>query len=174
MVTSALLGDRLSSIHNGVIANNTVVADGRIPTPGCTAANVSVGDKTHAGASSNNTVVRNNLTSQLEIYARPCSVKADHNVIILGSVSPELIWYVNGAAQFSGKPGTYMNGNIIDSGGTKSEFVNFNPSTLTYNMMLKAGAPAIGAGTATGAPTVDILGAPRAPPYTAGAYAYPR
>ena len=53
-----------------------------------------------------------------------------------------------------------MNGNIIDSGGAKSEFVNFNPSTLTYNMMLKAGAPAIGAGTATGAPTVDILGAP--------------
>ena len=91
----------------------------------------------------------------------PASVTADHNVIILGSVSPELIWYVNGAAQFIGKPGTYMNGNIIDSGGTKSEFVNFNPSTLTYNLMLKAGAPAIGAGTATGAPTVDILGAPR-------------
>jgi hypothetical protein len=42
---------------------------------------------------------------------------------------------------------------------------------------LKAGAPAITAGTATGAPTVDILGVTRAtsPPngFTAGAYGYP-
>ena len=173
VITTACWGIAFSSIHNGVIANNTVVADGRIAAPGCVGANVSVGDKTHAGASSNNTVVRNNLTSQLEITTPASSVTADHNVIILGSVSPELIWYVNGVAQFIGKPGTYMNGNIIDSGGTKSEFVNFNPSTLTYNLMLKAGAPAIGAGTATGAPTVDILGAGRAAPYTAGAYAYP-
>ncbi len=159
MITTACWGIAFSSIHNGVIANNTVVADNLIPAAGCVGANVSVGDKTHAGASSNNTVVRNNLTSQLEITTPASSVTADHNVIILGNVSPELIWYVNGVAQFSGKPGTYMNGNIIDSGGAKSEFVNFNPSTLTYNMMLKAGAPAIGAGTATGAPTVDILGA---------------
>ena len=80
---------------------------------------------------------------------------------------------MNGVVQYLGKPGSYANGNIIDSGGSKSEFVDFNPSTLAYNMMLKAGAPAIGAGTATGAPTVDILGAPRAAPYTAGAYSYP-
>ena len=83
-----------------MIANNTVVADGRIAAPGCVGANVSVGDKTHAGASSNNTVVRNNLTSRLEINTPTPSVTADHNVIILGSVSPELIWYVNGVAQY--------------------------------------------------------------------------
>jgi len=174
VITTACWGIAFSSIHNGVIANNTVVTDGRIAAPGCVGANVSVGDKTHAGASSNNTVVRNNLTSQLEITTPASSVTTDHNVIILGNVSPELIWYVNGAVQYLGKPGTYANGNIIDSGGPNSEFVNFNPSTLTYNLMLKAGAPAIGAGTAAGAPTVDILGAARAAPYTASAYGYPR
>ncbi len=37
--------------------------------------------------------------------------------------------------------------------------------------MLKAGAQAICAGTASGAPTVDILGDARTVPYSAGAYA---
>ncbi len=69
------------------------------------------------------------------------------------------------------KPGTYLNSNIIDSGGAKAEFVNFSPSTLTYTVLLKAGAQAIGAatvGTAT-----DIVGYTRVAPYTAGAYSYP-
>ena len=78
-----------------------------------------------------------------------------------------------GSPNCFGKPGTYGNGNIIDSGGAKSEFVNFNPSTLTYTMMLKAGAQAIGAGAGTGAPTLDILGVKRVAPYAAGAYSYP-
>jgi hypothetical protein len=79
---------------------------------------------------------------------------------------------VNGAIQYLGQPGTYTNSNIIDSGGAKSEFVNFNSATLTYNVMLKAGAQAIGSGT-TGAPTVDILGVTRKAPYAVGAYSYP-
>jgi len=40
-------------------------------------------------------------------------------------------------------------------------------------VLLKSGAQAIGAGTATGAPTLDIIGVARKAPYTAGAYAYP-
>ena len=99
------------------------------------------------------------------------------------------IWHVNGATQDLGKAGTYANSNIIDSGGAQSEFANFNPATLTYDVLLKAGAPAICAGTA-GPPTVDIpplptvdfLGVTRqrqascaatTPGYAAGAYAYP-
>jgi hypothetical protein len=85
----------------------------------------------------------------------------------------ETSWYVNGAIQYLSNPGTYANGNIIDSGGAKSEFVNFNPATLTYNVMLKAGAQAIGAGAA-GAPTIDILGVKRTAPYPVGAYSYPK
>ena len=63
VITSACWGIAFSSIHNGLIANNTVVSDD-LPSPGC-AATVSVGDKTHEGASSSNTAVRNNLASQL-------------------------------------------------------------------------------------------------------------
>jgi hypothetical protein len=31
---------------------------------------------------------------------------------------------VNGVIQYLGKPGAYANGNIIDAGGVKGEFVN--------------------------------------------------
>ena len=65
-----------------------------------------------------------------------------------------------------------MNGNIIDTEGAKGEFVNFNPATLTYTVLLKSSAQAIGAGVA-GAPTTDILGVTRAAPYAAGAYSFP-
>jgi hypothetical protein len=165
LITSACWGIHFVSIHNSLIANNTVADDGLVATPGCLA-DVSVGAST-------NTVVRNNLTSQLDVDTRGSGVVADHNVAMFAP-GPRISWYVNGVVQYLGAPGTYGAGNIIDSGGAKSEFVNFNPAALTYNTMLKAGAQAIGAGAATGAPALDILGATRAAPYTAGAYAYPQ
>jgi hypothetical protein len=170
VITSACWGVTFSSIHNGLIANNTVVEDGLFSVPGCIAS-IAVGDKTHQGASSNNTAVRNNLASRLSVYNLDSGVKADHNVGMC-CVGPEFSWYVNGVIQYFGKPGTYANGNIIDTGAPKSEFANFNPLTLTYNVLLKSGAQAIGAGTA-GAPTVDIIGVARKAPYTVGAYSYP-
>ena len=170
VITSACWGIAFSSIHNGLIANNTVLSDS-FPSPGCAVA-VSVGDKTHEGASSSNTAVRNNLTSRLSVYNLDSGVEADHNVMILG-VSPEIIWYANGAAQYIGQPGTYSNGNIIDSTGSAGEFANFNPATLTYDVLLKSTGQAVRAGTATGAPTFDIIGVPRSAPYAVGAYAYP-
>jgi hypothetical protein len=173
VITSACWGIDFASIHNSLIADNTVVADGLVATPGCAGANVAVGEATSEGSPSSNTLVRNNLTNQIEVYNVDNGVEADHNVIMSGGFSPMLIWYVGGAPQYIGKPGTYANSNIIDSGGPKSEFANFNPATLTYNVMLKSGAQAIGAGTATGAPALDIFGVPRQAPYTAGAYGYP-
>ncbi len=74
--------------------------------------------------------MRNNLTSQLNVDTRGSGVVADHNVVTL-SAGVGIGWYVNGVIQYLGKPGTYANGNIIDAGGTKSEYVNFNPSTLS-------------------------------------------
>ena len=65
-----------------------------------------------------------------------------------------------------------MNGNIIETEGAKGEFVNFNPATLTYTVLLKSTAQAIGAGVA-GAPTTDIAGVKRTAPYAVGAYSYP-
>ena len=79
VITSACWGIHFSSIHNSLIANNTVVDDGLVSTPGCPA-DVSVGDKTHEGPSSSNTVVRNNLASQLNVDTRDSGVVADHNV----------------------------------------------------------------------------------------------
>jgi hypothetical protein len=177
VVTSACWGIVFYSIHNSLIINNTVVGDGLIATPGCTAT-ISVGDKSHEGPSSSNTALRNNLASRLIIYNLDSGVAADHNVIMTGSVEPLIAWYAKGVVQYLGSPGIYANNNIIDSGGAKSEFVNFNPATLTYNLLLKTGADAIGTGTLTGAPTVDILDAKRQPSLstsatTAGAYSYP-
>jgi hypothetical protein len=170
VITSACHGITFGSIHNSLIADNTVVEDGRVATPGCVAA-INVGGATHQGSLSSYTAVRNNLTSRLNVDTRNIGVGADHNVAMC-CAGPEISWYVNGVIQYNSKVGAYPNGNIIDAGGTKAEFVNFNPAALTYNVLLKSGAQAIGAGTAAGA-SVDILGVKRTAPYTAGAYAYP-
>jgi Right handed beta helix region len=171
IVTSACSGIGFGSIHNSLIANNTVLEDGLYSTPGCVAA-IDVGGATHEGTLSTNTVIRNNLTTQLNVDTRDVGVTMDHNVVLCCGPGPFITWYVNGVVQFLSQPGTYGNGNIIDTEGPKGEFINFNPATLTYTVMLKSGATAIGAGIA-GAPTVDILGVTRAAPYAAGAYSYP-
>ena len=164
VITNTCKAIAFSSIHNSLIANNTVAEDGPVATPGCIA-QVTVGAaKQHHRAEQSHEPVY--------VDTRGSGVVADHNVVTW-SAGVGIAWYVNGVIQYIGKPGTYGNGNIIDAGGTKSEYVNFNPSTLTYNVMLKAGAQAIGAGTASGAPTLDILGVKRVAPYTAGAYSYP-
>jgi hypothetical protein len=111
-----------ASVHNSLIADNSFVGDLLVSTPGCTAT-VAVGDKTHEGASSSNTVVRNNLASQLSVYNLDSGVVADHNVAMCCS-GRAIAWYVNGVIQYLGKPGAYANGNIIDAGGVKGEFVN--------------------------------------------------
>jgi hypothetical protein len=53
---------------------------------------------------------------------------------------------VNGVLQYYTKAGTYSNcanvANIKVATGPATEFVEFNPSTLTYNIELKAGAAA--------------------------------
>ena len=169
VITSACHGITFSSIHNSLVADNTVVEDGLVSVPGCTAA-INVGGASHEGSVSTNTVVRDNLTTQLNVDTRDVGVTMNHNVALCCK-GPEITWYVNGAIQWLSQPGTYGNGNIIETQGTKGEFVNFNPATLTYNVLLKSGATAIGAGIA-GAPTIDILGVTRAAPYAAGAYAF--
>ena len=171
VITSACHGITFGSIHNSLIANNTVVEDGLFPTPGCVAA-INIGGATHEGPLSTNTVVRNNLTSQLNVDTRNTGVVPDHNVVLCCGPGPFIAWYVNGVAQFLSQPGVYTNGNIIEAAGAKGEFLNFNPATLTYTVLLKSTGQAVGAGAA-GGPTTDIAGARRTAPYAAGAYGYP-
>jgi hypothetical protein len=176
VVTSACSGINFSSLHAGKIMNNTVVADGLLPTAGCVPI-VSIGDKTHEGTSSSGSVLRNNLASGVNVYNLDPGVTADHNVGISSGSGVVFVYYVNGVGRFFGTPGgTYASG-VIASGGPVAEFgpTNWNPSTLTFNVELQAGAQAIGAGTATGAPGVDIMGVARNPQQPdAGAYSYPQ
>jgi hypothetical protein len=79
VVTSACWAIAFWSIHNSLIVNNTVVGDGLMATPGCTAT-ISVGDKSHEGPSSSNTALRNNLASRLIVYNLDSGVEADHTV----------------------------------------------------------------------------------------------
>jgi len=172
VITSACWGIAFSSVHGGLIANNTVVNDGLIATSGGCQPAVSVGDKTAGGSSSDDVTVINNLANVVSVYNLDPGVVAAHNVG-MATAGAVFSWYVSGVAKFYGSPGTYGNANIIAAGGPASEFVDFDPSTLTYNVMLKSGAPAIGAGIATDAPAVDILGVTRTAPYDAGAYSSP-
>ena len=171
VITSACTGIGFSSVHGGLIANNTVVNDGLLAASSICSPGVGVGDKTAGGSSSGGVAVINNLANVITVYNLDFVVAA-HNVG-MATAGAVFAWYVNGVATYYGSPGTYGNANIIAAGGPAAEFVDFDPSTLTYNVTLKTGAPAIGAGLATGAPAVDILGVKRTAPYDAGAYSYP-
>jgi hypothetical protein len=98
VVTSACWGITFGSIHNSLVANNTVVDDGFGLVPGCIAA-VAVVGKTSEGPLSTNTVVRNNLASQIDVDNRDSVVEADHNVGMCCK-GQELSWYVNGVLHF--------------------------------------------------------------------------
>ncbi len=49
-------------------------------------------------------------------------------------------------------------------------FVSFDPAKFVYDLRLRPGAPAIGAGNSAEAPPVDITGAPRGGRIDVGAY----
>jgi hypothetical protein len=133
-----------------------------------------VGGATHEGSDSSNVRITNNLAEHFVIEDNGApTVTFDHNVA-LNSYQPFVHW--NGAAwTYSYPAGTDANGNkaFATAVSYASQFQAWNPAALTFNLMLKAGSVAIGAGTASGVPTVDIFSAPRATPYTVGAYSYP-
>ncbi len=173
VITSACWGISFSSVNGGLIVNNTSVNDGLIAGSDKCSPAISIGDKTPGGSSSSGVTLRNNLANVITVCNLDHDVTMDHNVG-MATAGPVFTWYVNGVGTYFGKPGTYGNANIIAAGGPASEFVDFDPSTLTFNVKLKAGAAAIGAGLATSAPAFDILGDKRTVPYDAGAYSYPQ
>lgn len=84
----------------------------------------------------------------------------DHNICL--AIEGDCRW----------KPGEYRDGNMVDARGAEGEFVTFDPAKLVFDLRLKAGARAIGAGNPDGAPPADIRGAARGNPVDAGAYRY--
>ncbi len=171
IVTSSGNGIVFGNLTNSIIANNTLIPDG-IETgfPFITI------QPTTAGFTDAYLRVFNNLTSGLNMQSQDPTITADHNVVMTGAGGPLIFWYIKGVGTYIGKPGTYGNANLIDGCGTACEFgAGYSPSTFTYNLMLQANAPAIGAGSATGAPSLDILGDERTTTQEdAGAYSYPQ
>jgi hypothetical protein len=174
IVTSACWGIYFGSIHNSLIASNTVVDDGLVSTPGCTA-DVAANGRTHQGPSSSNVRLSNNFADHFGVNSQgDTNITADHNVSIT-TTGFQGYNATTGQIYYFTPAGTDANGNITPASALNpaSQFVTWSPSTLSYNVMLKAGAKAIGAGSAAGA-RMDILGYTRIAPYAAGAYSYPR
>jgi Right handed beta helix region len=177
VVTSSCWGIFYGSVHGGRIINNTVVDDGTdagTKNPAgkvvCRPA-ITVGDKTHQGSPSNDVIIRNNIANHLTIYNLNPNMTMDHNICLGIDGKCQIITYVNGKPDWGTvKPGIYRDRNIIDGRGPRSMFVNFDPAKFDFDLRLKSGAPAIGAGNPEGAPPIDVTGAPRRSPVDVGAY----
>jgi hypothetical protein len=177
VATSSCWGIFYGSVHGGKIINNTVVDDGTdagTKNPAgkvvCRPA-ITVGDKTHQGSPSNDVIIRNNIANHLTIYNLNPNMTMDHNICLGIDGKCQIITYVNGKPDWGTvKPGIYRDRNIIDGRGPRSMFVNFDPAKFVFDLRLKPGAPAIGAGNPEGAPPIDVTGAPRRSPVDVGAY----
>ena len=173
VVTTACWGIFFSSSRNGKIINNTVVADNLMPAPGNCKPLVVVGDKTHQGPSSSDNIIRNNIANGLNIYNLAPNMTMDHNICLAINGKYQIITYVNGKPNFGVfKPGEYADHNIIDRRGAEGMFIAFDPAKFVYDLRLKSGAIAIGAGNSAEAPPADITGAPRGSRVDVGAYQY--
>jgi hypothetical protein len=171
VVTSACWGIGFASVHGGRIINNTVLSDGLLRVP-CRPL-VVLGDKTHQGPPSIDVVIRNNLSNGFSIHESGPNMVMDHNICATIDGKCQIIPFVGGKPQWGiYKPGIWGDHNIIDARGNSGEFVNFDPAKPAYDLRLKAGAAAIGAGSPLDAPAVDITGAARANPVDNGAYRY--
>jgi hypothetical protein len=173
IVTSACWGIGYASLHGSKIINNTVVADGLMPMPGNCRPLVSVGDKTHEGPSSNNVIIRNNIANGLSIYNTNPNMTMDHNICLTIEGKCRILTFVDGKPKWGVyKPGEYGDHNVIERRGAAGMFVSFDPAKFIYDLRLRPGALAIGAGSSIDAPSDDITGTHRGSSIDVGAYQY--
>ncbi len=171
IVTSACWGITYGSLHGGKIVNNTVLADNLLPMPGDCKPIINVADKTHEGSSSNDVVIRNNIANGFSIDNRDSNMVMDHNVCATIKGYCRILSYIGGKPQWNVvKPGFHGDHDLIDEQGAETEFMNFDPAKLVYDLRLKPRAQAIGVGSPAEAPKLDIRGDVRGSPVDAGAY----
>lgn len=123
--------------------------------------------------------VRNN--SNIFIINNLCAVlaSADPNAQVINNVvahgQNSNIFTFNGSSTASvGAAGTYIGGNIIDTGGILTEVTSYDPVGLVYNFHLLSSAAARGFGTANlPRPLVDSAGRAVNNPPDVGSVAYP-
>jgi len=171
VITNAYHGIAYYSLHGGVIINNTVLFDGSSSGSGGQTW-IGVFDKSHEGSSSNNVIVRNNIANAYSVYTLDSGVTMDHNVCSTVDGTCLMSLYAHGKPVWYDNPGVYGNYNIIDQNGSAEEFTDFDPVHFIFNVQLREGAQAIGAGIPSLAPRLDIAGTTRKPPVDAGAYVY--
>ena len=174
VVTNSCWGIAYASVHHGRIINNTVPADEWRPTAGNCKPVIQAGHRTHDGSSSNDVVVRNNLSNGYEIYNIDPDMVMDHNICVsINGYCRILSYFEDGKTNWGVfRPGVFGDHNLIDRRGAESQFVNFDRAKFAFDLRLKAGASAIGAGNPAEAPAKDITGAPRGNPVDVGAYRY--
>ena len=138
-------------VSNAVIANNTLIKQGAAGTEFVPWIGVF---NRKDGTPSSNVAVRNNIASSFNIST--AGVVDDHNISFLTKN--------NGWSDVSS--------NKTVSDPTKI-FVKYDPANASFDLNLKKGSPAIGAGLLLHTPTTDILGRPRlATRVDDGAYVY--
>ena len=141
---------------NSRILNNTVIGSDATAHPSW----IQVANS-KASTASANVLVRNNIAT--ELLAQGTGLTVDHNI-----ASAKISIPVNGAATTI-TSGTAGNANSVLP-AVLTGFTTLNPSAGTFDMRLRATSPAVGFGTFTGAPPLDILGKTRVSPVDAGAY----
>ena len=167
VVASSCWGMSFVSLHGSRIINNTVVDDGtdtgtKIAGKVVCRPGIAVGDKTDQGLSSNDVIIRNNIAHGLTIDNRDPNMVLDHNICLAIDEVCRILTFVTGKPDWGVyKPGMYGDHNFIDRRGAKGEFVKFDPANFVFDLRLKAGATAIGAGSPVEAPVMDITGAAR-------------
>jgi hypothetical protein len=130
-----------------------------------------VGDKTHEGPSSNDVIIRNNIANSLSIYNVDPNMTMDHNICLAIEGKCTILTYVNGKPNWGVyKPSEYIDHNLFERRGAAGMFVSFDPAKFVYDLKLRPGAVAIGAGNSMDAPSVDITGASRGSSIDIGAY----
>ena len=135
VAAAAWHGLSMYGISNSVIANNTVVNQSSDPE-----LSAWIGVFSQSGQTMTNVIVRNNIANNFEVF-QPGVVVDDHNLSLTAA----------NANSWSNVPS-----NIAVSDPT-TVFVTYVPSSATYNFNLNHGSPAIGAGSASSSPIVDIV-----------------
>ncbi|HWY61118.1 MAG TPA: hypothetical protein VNW15_04380 [Rhizomicrobium sp.] len=157
VVTNATHGLSFYSIHNSLIANNTVLA---------TTANgtwLGVFGLSHEGRKSDHVTVRNNIISNLANDFYDPTITFDHNL-----VGVMIAWWVTGQAQWLKAPGTYPGQNVIDPNGLSTTFLRLDIPNASYDLHPAARSLAIGTGNPIAPAGID--GQPRTHPVNLGAY----
>lgn len=144
--------------QNAMVMNNTVVS----PDPTGHPSWIQIHDAKD-GTPSRGVTVRNNVATQFDIGKGTTAF--DHN-IAAGSITA-----FSGSTKSVIRSGNFGAANTVLP-AVLTGFMNLNPSAGTFDVRLRPTSVAVGFGSATDAPLLDITGKRRMTPIDVGAYAH--